>query len=89
MSTPEFQAKPARGPRVQFTVLGPSSSLGRNLALWFVYSLVGSLLAAYVGARTLGADAPYMTVFRVTSTVAVIGYVLAIFTGGAFGRLWR
>jgi hypothetical protein len=57
MSTPEFQAKLARGPRVQLTVLGPSSSLGRNLALWFVYSLVVSLLAAYVAALPLGADA--------------------------------
>lgn len=78
MSTPQFQAKLARGPRVQLTVLGLTSSLGRNLALWFGYSLVVSLFAAYVAALTLGAAAPYMTVFRVTSTVAFSGYALAL-----------
>ena len=78
MGTPEFKAKLARGPRVMLTVLGRDNGMGRNLALWFVYSLVVSVFAAYVAGLTLGPGAPYMTVFRVASTTAFAGYALAI-----------
>ena len=78
MSSPEFKAKLQRGPRIMLAVLGAESSMARNLALWFVYGIVVALFAAYVASLTLAAGAPYMTVFRVTSTVAFAGYVLAL-----------
>jgi hypothetical protein len=78
MSTPEFQAKAARGPRVMLAVLPATNSMPRNLAKWFVYCLVVSIFAAYVAGTTLGAGTEYMTVFRVTSTVAFAGYALAL-----------
>lgn len=77
MSSPEFKAKQARGPRFSLTVLR-ESSFARGLALWFVFCIVIAVFAAYVAALTLPAGAPYMTVFRVTSTVAFAGYVLAL-----------
>ena len=77
MSSPEFKAKMARGPRFALTILR-DNSIGSSLALWFVYAIVVALFAGYVAVLTLPAGAPYMTVFRVTSTVAFAAYVLAL-----------
>jgi hypothetical protein len=77
MNSPEFKAKVARGPRFSLTVLR-DSSFARNLVLWFVFGIVVATLAGYVAGLTLAGGAPYMTVFRVTSTVAFAGYVLAL-----------
>jgi hypothetical protein len=78
MSSPEFKAKVARGPRLALTVLSPASSIGRNLVWWFVYGIAIGVFAAYVAALTLAPGAPYMTVFRVTSTVTFAAYALAL-----------
>jgi hypothetical protein len=77
MSSAEFKAKQARGPSFALTVL-VNTSIGRNLGKWFVYAIVVALFAAYVASLVLPAGAPYMTVFRVTSTVAFAGYSLAL-----------
>ena len=79
--SPEFKARLDRGPRVLLTVMSRSTSMGRSLALWFLYLLVVSLFAGYVASVALGPDAPYLEVFRVTSTVAFAGYVLALWQG--------
>jgi hypothetical protein len=82
MSTPEFQAKVAKGPRIMMTVMGPSSdSMLKSLVLWFVYSIVVAIFAAYVAGTTLAPGAGYMDVFRVTSTVAFAGFALALWQG--------
>lgn len=77
MSSPEFKAKMARGPKFALTILR-DNSIASSLALWFVYAIVVALFAGYVAALTLPTGAPYMTVFRVTSTVAFAAYVLAL-----------
>ena len=78
MSSPDFKAKMASGPRFSLTILGAENSMPRNLVTWFIYSLVVATFAAYVAVLSLSADAAYMTVFRVTSTVAFAGFALAI-----------
>jgi hypothetical protein len=78
MSSPEFKAKVARGPRLALTVLSASNSIARNLVLWFVYGIVIGVFAAYVAGLTLGPGAEYMTVFRITSTVTFAAYALAL-----------
>jgi uncharacterized membrane protein len=77
MSSAEFKAKQARGPSFVLTILR-TTSMGPNLVKWFVYSIVIALFAAYVASVVLPAGAPYMTVFRVTGTVAFAGYALAL-----------
>jgi hypothetical protein len=77
MSSPEFKAKQARGPSFVLTILA-NTSMPRNLAKWFLYSIVVALFAAYVAALALPAGTSYMTVFRITSTVAFAGYALAL-----------
>ena len=78
MNSPEYKAKAEKGPRVMITVMGPSSSMLRSMIVWFVYSLVVAVFAAYVAGITLPPSAPYMDVFRVTSTVTFAGYALAL-----------
>jgi hypothetical protein len=78
MNTEVFKAKMARGPRVTLTVLPPGNSMPRNLALWFVYSIIVAVFAAYVASMTLAAGTAYLAVFRVTGTVAFAGYALAL-----------
>jgi hypothetical protein len=77
VSSPEFKAKMARGPKISLTVLG-DNSMGRNLVVWFLYCVIVALFAAYVAVLALPVGAPYMTVFRVTSTVAFAGDALAL-----------
>lgn len=82
MNTPEFKAKVAKGPRIMLTVMGPSSgSMLKSLLLWFIYSVVIAIFAAYVAGMTLAAGADYLDVFRITSTVAFAGYALALWQG--------
>ena len=78
MNTPEFQAKVKRGPRIMLTVLRPVSSIAKNLVMWFIYGIVVAVFAAYVASLTLAAGTPYMTVFRITSTVTFAAYALAL-----------
>ena len=79
MKTPEFQEKLQKGPVMVLTVMpnGPFA-MGSSLALWFVYSVVVGVFAAYIACSTLPSTAPYLKVFRITGTVAFVGYALAL-----------
>jgi hypothetical protein len=81
MSSPEFKAKLEKGPRVNLTVMGPSNSMARSLVLWFLYAVVVSIFAGYVAGIALEPGTPYLTVFRIASTVAFAGYALALWQG--------
>ena len=78
MNSPEFKARVERGPRILFTVLTPATSMLKSLVFWFIYSIVVSIFAAYVAGSSLAPGAPYLEVFRLTSTVAFAGYALAL-----------
>jgi hypothetical protein len=75
MGSPEYVEKLKQGPVALLTVMpsGPFS-MGKPLALWFIYSLVISLFAAYVAGRALGPGADYLDVFRFAGTAAFLGY---------------
>lgn len=75
----EFAEKLKKGPVMVFTVLpnGPMS-MGTNLVLWFLYSAVVGLLAAYVAGRALPAGTEYLHVFRFVGVTAFIGYSVAL-----------
>jgi hypothetical protein len=79
MRTPEFKDKLNKGPVMMMTVMpsGPFS-MRSNLAMWFVYCVVVGFFAAYVDCSTIPAGAPYLKVFRITGTVAFVGYALAL-----------
>ena len=79
LNSKEFQAKAERGPCAFMTVLqsGGPSGMGKQLAQWFVYCVVVGLFSAYVTGLALGPDAAYLSVFRIASTTAFMGYALA------------
>lgn len=79
MGSAEFQEKQKKGPVAMLTVLanGPTN-MGKALLQWFLFSIVVGILSGYVASIALGSGAHYMQVFRYVSTVAFIGYTLAL-----------
>jgi hypothetical protein len=79
LRSPEFSEKMKKGPVVLMTVMpsGPNS-MGRNLALWFVYTTVVGLFAAFVAGRALPVGAVHMQVFPIVASVAFVGYAVAL-----------
>ena len=75
MATPEMLEKYNRGPVGFITVLpnGPPA-MGKSLAIWFVYSILISVFAAYVAGSALALGAEYLAAFRMTGAVAVLAY---------------
>ena len=79
MKSPEFTEKLKRGPVLMMTVLPNSPpSMGKSLTLWFVYVVAVGIFAAYVTGLTLAAGTEYLTVFRIASSTAFIGYAVAL-----------
>jgi hypothetical protein len=79
LRSPEFAAKAAEGPNVIMTVLPKGMmSMARNLIQWFIYLLVVGTFAGYVVGRATPPGAVYMHVFQLISTVAFIGYSVAL-----------
>jgi len=79
MKSPEFIEKANKGP-VGFMTVFPNGvpAMGASLIKWFIYCIVVSAFAAYVGGRALGPGAEYLSVFRFVGTTAFIGYSLAL-----------
>jgi hypothetical protein len=79
MKTAEFMTKMTEGPVVVMTVLPNAQfSMGRNLAMWFVYCIVVGTVAAFAAGRALPPGAPYMRVFEIVAACAFAGYALAL-----------
>ena len=79
MKSPEFLAKLQAGPVLIVTVMkNGMMSMGRNLALWFLYSVAISGMAAYVAGRALPPGSAYLPIFRFIGAVAFAGYAMAL-----------
>jgi len=90
MKSPEFAEKMKQGPRMVMTVMpnGPMS-MGKNLAMWFIYCAVVGFFAAYLASHTLPKGAPYLNVFRIVGATAFIGYSLALWQSSIwYQRSW-
>jgi len=91
MKDPAFLEKMEKGPVIHMTVLSPSTTMnmGPQLAMWFVYSLIVSLFAAYLTGRALTRGADYLMVFRFAGTTAFSAYSLALMQNSIwYGRSW-
>jgi len=77
--SPEFVDKIKKGPVMVVTVMpnGPMS-MGKNLILWFVYSVVVGFFSAYIAGRALPPGAHYLQVFRFIGASAFMGYSVAL-----------
>lgn len=80
MKTPEFQAKMQAGPVFVATFFRGRMNVGKGMLVWFVYLLVISYLAAYVGAHAAAASAYNVHSRRIIAVTAFLGY------GGALAQ---
>jgi hypothetical protein len=79
LRSPEFTEKINKGPVMVVTVMpNGQTGMGRNLVLWFLYSAIVGLFAAYVAGRALPAGTPFLRVFQLAGATAFIGYSLAL-----------
>jgi hypothetical protein len=79
MRSPGFLQKMKEGPVLILTVLqNEPMSMGQNLILWFLYTVVVSIFSAYVAGRTLAPATPYLRVFQIVGATAFIGYAVAL-----------
>jgi len=90
LATPEMTEKYTRGP-VGFMTVRPGGppTMGKQLALWFVYSLAVGVVVAYLTGRTVGPGSEYLQVFRVAGTTAFLCFagaepIMSIW----YGRAW-
>ena len=79
MGSPEFAAKMKRGPVALLTVRATREpGMGKNLVMWFIYSLVVSLFAGYIAGAALGPGTEYLKVFQIAGAVAFVGYAMSL-----------
>jgi len=78
MRSEEYLAKVKQGPVVFLTVQSSDAKMTTNLVQWFVYSIVISIFAAYVGIHAVGAEGDYLDVFRFVGCAAFMGYSLGL-----------
>jgi len=95
MKDPEMIRKLAEGP-VAFITVRPNGpvNMGKQLILWFLFSIGIAVFVAYVASRTLGAGTAYLQVFRIAGTVAFLGYAGAsvwygIWKGVPWSNVWK
>ncbi len=77
MQSEQFKNKWQTGPAGIMTIF-PRVSMGRNLALTFLYFLGVSFCIAYLATLAIGAGADFMTVFRFVSTAGFITFLAAM-----------
>lgn len=78
MCSPEMMGKYKLGPVGHLTVM-PSAApaMGKCLTQWFIFSILISVFAAYLGTHGLGASPSFAAVMRVTGTAALLGYAVS------------
>jgi hypothetical protein len=79
MGSPEFIEKMKQGPVGHMTIMksGPPNMV-KEFILWFIYSIIVGIFAAYVAGRALEPGAHYLSVFRFAGVTAFVGYSLAL-----------
>jgi hypothetical protein len=90
MGSAEFKEKMKQGPVGMVTISKTgSTSMGKELTLWFIYSIIVGIFAAYVAGRALPLGAHYLQVFRFAGVTAFVGYSLALLQGSIwYKRSW-
>jgi hypothetical protein len=85
MNSPEYLEKRKQGPLLIMTTWSPAdASMGRPLVLWFLFSIIVGMFAAYVAGRACGPDATYLAVFRFAGVTSFVAYTF----GGWPASIW-
>ena len=88
MKDPAFVKRLEAGPIAMFRVR-PNGvpTMGKNLTLYFIYCFLVSFVTAYVARHTLTPGASGFDVFRLTGTIAIASYTMAVFPESIW--MWR
>lgn len=79
MNSPEFKKRVAEGPLVLFNVApGGDAGMGKQLGLWFFYTVVVGVFTAYITGRALGPGADYLRVFQIAGCATFLSYSMAL-----------
>ena len=78
LKDPAFVEKIKKGPVALITVLpNGNPGMGAQLGQWFLFSVLVSIVAAYIAGRALPAGAEYLDVHRFAGTTAFACYSMA------------
>jgi hypothetical protein len=79
MNSPEFIERMKQGPVGMITMMesGPPN-MAPQLVLWFVYSIIVGIIAAYIAGHAVQPGDGYLAVFRFAGCTAFVGYSLAL-----------
>jgi uncharacterized membrane protein YraQ (UPF0718 family) len=89
MNSPEMVEKRKRGPVGWLCIQPGGFNMGRSLALWFVFCLIVGVFTGYVAWHALGPGVPYLRVFRIAGTAAILGYAVGYFQDSVWkGAKW-
>jgi len=88
MKDPAVVKRLEEGPNAMFRV-NPNGvpSMGKNMAAYFAYCVLVSFVTAYVARHTMTFATPRMFVFRLTGTIAIASYTLALIPESIW--MWR
>jgi hypothetical protein len=79
LGSPEFKEKHRLGPSAMLHVLpGGETGMGRQLALWFLYSALVALMAGFITSRGVGPGAPFFGVLKFVGAIAFLGYAVGL-----------
>jgi hypothetical protein len=79
LKSTEFKERMEKGPVMVLTVRPNGMwKMGVTMFLWFFYSLIVNLFAAYIASRALPEGAYYLQVFRFVGASAFMGYSFAL-----------
>jgi len=90
MQTAEMQRKFQEGPIAFITIRpGGMPSMGRPLALWFVFILAVSTIAAYLASKAFLDERTFLAICRLVGGVAFLAYAGGSIQYGIwFGKPW-
>ena len=80
LKDPAVRKRYEDGPVAMITVMrNGAPAMGKYLAMWFLFCLLVSFVAAYVARHTLAPGADGLEVMRITGTVAFLAYGFGYF----------
>ena len=89
--TPEQKAAAQAGPSALMIVRNPATfGFGKALVLYFLYCILGSLLAAYVASATIAPGAEYLHVHRIAGTAGMLFWAFGTNVSDSiwYGKPW-
>jgi len=90
MKEQDTQKKFEEGPVAYITIVPRGiPKMGKNMIMSLIYYIIVGIFIAYLASRFMAAGTEYLTVFRLTGTVAFVSYGMGIFMDTIwFGRPW-